>query len=301
MLTVTIKYSRSQRLTKVCLHLVLNFTRHCLRLHFIVGTLALIKLNMIKISDLSSAFLGLTCLVFITACTNDMIRQEVAIDRIDTSGVYITYQVKSKEFKKKFELDVSPENFYDTDSMAILIETQNPENVKFESIIHRKWPVEEAIIKIDNQPQLPVPFDISTIDNIENLYYTSGGSPANGELCDSTTNGFYGNYYLIDELNKKERAGIITIFREGVDMSTWTPFDSTQKFRQINLKTNILTIWEKIQVGMTEEELLLFIDKRFNYKKGTMIYVDFGIYEGDFRILGDTLNELKIKVKCVKK
>lgn len=253
---------------------------------------------MIKFSNLSSAFLGLTCLVFITACTNDMIRQEVAIDRIDTSGVYITYLVKSKEFKKRFELDVSSENFYDSDSMAILIDNENPENVIFESIIHRKWQVEEAIIKIDTQPKLPIPFDISTIDNIENLYYTSGGSPANGKLCDSTTNGFYGNYYLIDELNKKERAGIITIFREGADMSTWTPFDTTQKFRLINLKTNILTVWGKLQVGMNEEELKLFIGERFNYKKGTMIYADFGVYDADFRVLDNTLKEFTIKKKC---
>jgi hypothetical protein len=76
------------------------------------------------------------------------VRQEIPIDKIDTSGVHVTYFLDDKEFKKRFELDISSDNFYETDSMTILIDKDNPENVKFESIIHRKWPKEDAIIEL---------------------------------------------------------------------------------------------------------------------------------------------------------
>ena len=83
----------------------------------------------------------------LTSCGDSYIQQEIAIDRIDTSGVYITYSLDNQQFEKRFELDVSPENFYESDSMVILIDENNPENVQFESIIHREYPEDEVIIK----------------------------------------------------------------------------------------------------------------------------------------------------------
>ena len=87
----------------------------------------------------------------LTSCGDSYIQQEIAIDRIDTSGVYITYSLDNQQFEKRFELDVSPENFYESDSMVILIDENNPENVQFESIIHREYPEDEVIIKLNNK------------------------------------------------------------------------------------------------------------------------------------------------------
>jgi len=161
------------------------------------------------------------------------------------------------------------------------------------------WQAETQVyIKKDYVTNLPVPFNVLDIDKIQGLKYTSGGSRADGSLCENTKNGFYGNYYLIDLKNKYERAGIITIFKEGQDMSKWTPSDTSQQFRLINLKTDILSVWDSIHVGIPQSQLQLFIKDYFNYKKGTLIHCEFDNYVGDFTILGDTLHELTIKSKC---
>lgn len=102
-------------------------------------------------TDIRKAILSMcitTTFLTTTACQDNFVRQEIAIDRIDTSGVYVTYYYEDNKFEKRFELDVSSENFYDSDSMTILIDKHNPENVSFESIIHRNWPKKDVIIEL---------------------------------------------------------------------------------------------------------------------------------------------------------
>jgi hypothetical protein len=102
-------------------------------------------------TDLRKSILTLTIVtIFLTttSCQDNFVRREIPIDRIDTSGVYVTYFYNDKEFQKRFELGFTTENFYDLDSMVIRINKTNPEEVQFESIIHRKWPKEDAIIEL---------------------------------------------------------------------------------------------------------------------------------------------------------
>ena len=89
--------------------------------------------------------------IVITSCGNKYVRQEIPIDRIDTSGIYINYSFNNRNYEKRFELDVSNEDFYDSDSMVVLINRTKPEEIKFQSIIHRKWPNEEVIINLNEK------------------------------------------------------------------------------------------------------------------------------------------------------
>lgn len=98
----------------------------------------------IKILTLANVTLFMT----FTSCHDNFVKQEIPIDKIDTSGVYVTYEYKNQKYEKIFELDVSSEHFYDSDSMTILINKENPEEVKFESIIHREWPKEDVLIEL---------------------------------------------------------------------------------------------------------------------------------------------------------
>jgi hypothetical protein len=106
------------------------------------------KQTMTELRKFILTFTIVTTFLTTTSCQDNFVRQEIPIDKIDTSGVHVTYFLDDKEFKKRFELDISSDNFYETDSMTILIDKDNPENVKFESIIHRKWPKEDAIIEL---------------------------------------------------------------------------------------------------------------------------------------------------------
>jgi hypothetical protein len=102
-------------------------------------------------TDLRILFLTLTIVttyLTTTSCQNNFVRQEIPIDKIDTSGVHVTYFYNDQKFEKRFELDISTDTFYESDSMTILIDRTEPNDVKFESIIHRKWPKEDAIIEL---------------------------------------------------------------------------------------------------------------------------------------------------------
>lgn len=102
-------------------------------------------------TDPRKLFLTLTIVtIFLTttSCQDNFVRQEIPIDRIDTSGVYVTFSYNDQKFEKRFELDISTETFYESDSMTIWIDKTDPNIVKFESIIHRKWPKEDAIIEL---------------------------------------------------------------------------------------------------------------------------------------------------------
>jgi len=93
--------------------------------------------------------IGWTIILTAASCQDKYVRQKILIDRIDTSGVYVTYTLIDKKFSKRFELDVTSENFSESDTMVIKINETDPEDIKFESIIHRKWPKEDVLLELN--------------------------------------------------------------------------------------------------------------------------------------------------------
>ncbi len=147
------------------------------------------------------------------------------------------------------------------------------------------------------------PFEVSEIDN---LNFTSGVGQeiANHKKCDSSGMGFYGNYYLIDEdlLEKVQTpvGGIITIHSDN-KTSGWKSTDTDQVIWKINLKSDVISVWDSIKIGMTRTEIEKFgkANKGFCVKKGDIFFsCDFHNFLVVYLFKGDTLKELTIERKC---
>ena len=151
--------------------------------------------------------------------------------------------------------------------------------------------------------KFPAPIDIKIVDQTNGLDYTSGGGPADGYLCDSDTFGFYGSYNLIDRRvqsndPKDVLIGSITIYHPASDMSNWTSSDTLQEFRKIHLKSDILSVWDSIHVGMSEAKLKQFLEDHFHYKKGVFIFCELDPYSTSFNINNGKVEELTVELKC---
>jgi hypothetical protein len=92
-------------------------------------------------------------LIIATYCTNNHVIETVGIERIDTSGIYFSYEYLGKKHKGAFPLDLIKENFYSTDSLKIKIDKNNTDEFEFVSVVRRKWPKEESYIPIDTSKE----------------------------------------------------------------------------------------------------------------------------------------------------
>lgn len=183
----------------------------------------------------------------------------------------------------------------------LLAACKSPDNVANEHFTDSlSKPSSRVEASVPEREKMPPPMDLTVLSTTPHLSYTSGGSPANGTLCDSTADGFYGFYSLIDTRvhSSNPYVGTLTIFRPGSDMSDWTPTDTNQLFRSVNLQSGMLTVWDSMRVGMSERALKHFIGDRFHYKKGPLLFAEIGGYDCSFSILGDTIHEIEVKVRC---
>lgn len=105
---------------------------------------------MRKIKCLIVAIFGL---MIATYCTNNHVIETVGIERIDTSGVYFSYEYLGQKHSAAFPLEHINENFYSTDSLKIKIDKDNPDEFEFVSVVRRNWPKEETYIPIDSSEE----------------------------------------------------------------------------------------------------------------------------------------------------
>ena len=75
-------------------------------------------------------------LFVVSACQDPSVKQLVPIDHIDSSGVYISYIFKNKDYQKQFPLAVRAKGFCTPDSMVIRINPEAPGEVEMESITY---------------------------------------------------------------------------------------------------------------------------------------------------------------------
>ncbi len=150
------------------------------------------------------------------------------------------------------------------------------------------------------------PFQVSEIDRLE---FTSGGGKEilEHKKCDSSNTGFYGSYFLIDPDYADEIGrpvgGIITIYSNN-KMSGWKSTDTDQTIWEIHLKSDVISVWDSIKVGMTRNEIEKFgkTNQGFCVKKGDLYYsCDFINFSAVYIFQNDTLKELTITRKCEKK
>ena len=148
------------------------------------------------------------------------------------------------------------------------------------------------------------PFQVSEIDKLE---FTSGGGEEieNHKKCDSLGTGFYGSYFLIDRDFSDEIGpvgGIITI-HSNKKMSGWKSTDTDQTIWKIHLKSDVISVWDSIKVGMTRSQIETFgkANNGFCVKKGDAFYsCDFNNFSAVYNFQNDTLKELTVTRKCEK-
>jgi hypothetical protein len=136
--------------------------------------------------------------------------------------------------------------------------------------------------------------------------FTSGiGEPVENHIkCDSSGTGFYGSYHLIDPDFADEMGrpvgGVITIYSKN-KMSGWKSTDTDQTIWKIHLKSDVISVWDSIKVGMTRTQIEKFgkANNGFCLRKGDAFYsCDFNNFLAVYIFEKDTLKELTVTRKC---
>jgi hypothetical protein len=152
-----------------------------------------------------------------------------------------------------------------------------------------------------SKAQLGLPVSLKDLKKLDCLTTTSGVIPKSetSKLCKPDTNGFFGEYVLINK-NKNKIIGYLKVYT--TDKPEMWRFDSeNETFTAIELIGDEIRIWGKITVGTTEIDLEKFIGQNFHYKKGQTIYADFGDYNGTFCINNGKIEKLEIQIVCIDK
>jgi hypothetical protein len=162
------------------------------------------------------------------------------------------------------------------------------------------------LIEIQSTNTIAEPFKLS---ELQKLKFTSGGGQIieNHQKCDSTGTGFYGCYFLIDNDFKDEIGrsvgGTITVHSKK-EMSKWKSTDTDQTIWRIKLKSDVISVWDSIKIGLTRSEIEKFgiENNGFCIKKGDNFYsCDFSNFSVLYFFKNDILRELNITRKCEKK
>lgn len=165
--------------------------------------------------------------------------------------------------------------------------------------------IKVQILESHLSSKIDEPLEISEIDKLE---FTSGCGKEilEHKKCDSSNTGFYGSYFLIDSDYADEMGrpvgGIITIYSNN-NISGWKSTDTDQTIWEIQLKSDVISVWDSIRVGMTRNKIEKFgkINNGFCIKKGDAYYsCDFNNFSAVYIFRNDTLKELTVTRKCEK-
>ena len=152
---------------------------------------------------------------------------------------------------------------------------------------------------VDPEHQPDAPIDIVSLKKESWLETTSGivGKIERSALCGIDSTGFIGFYFLIDKENNDKRIGKLTVQHPGAP-STWAYDNVDERFVSIELSSPRVEVWNTLAVGDSSSELNAFIQGHFHYKKGTWEVATIGPYQGEFQILNDRIEMIRIRSSC---
>ncbi len=162
------------------------------------------------------------------------------------------------------------------------------------------------LVENHKSTELPEPFDIVQIESTKGLSFTSGvlSREDHKEYCDNSESGIFGRYYLIDQNSKLKHpvVGTIDIYKSE-KKSNWLASDTNQKVWKIHLKSNVISVWDSIHVGLSRNKVIQFgqSNNGLCIKKGDFYYsCDFNNFLVVYNFKNDTLTELTVKRNCEK-
>jgi hypothetical protein len=94
-----------------------------------------------------------------------------------------------------------------------------------------------------------------------------------------------------------ERIRKLTIYTPRT-AGTWRYADEDEEFVEISLRTNRIKLWNRIAVGSSTADLLEFFEGHPHQWQGSSIVASIGGYEGEFRIVGDSVQEVWVRRVC---
>jgi antitoxin component YwqK of YwqJK toxin-antitoxin module len=170
-------------------------------------------------------------------------------------------------------------------TLFLLFSCSNSEEDKSDSTIEQKIHVKDTINQLKMRAKMPEPFKAR---DIESLYFTSGGvsKAVDNEFCDSLKSGIFGKYYLIDEDFPDEKGrlvgGTITVHVKEENIG-WRADDTTQTIWKIHLSSDVISVWDSIQIGKKDGYFRIYYGDRSNqvvahlqlYKKDSLIWSAF--------------------------
>lgn len=194
-------------------------------------------------------------------------------------------------------------------SLFFLLSCSNPKTEKSNSQASFNETLSDSIKKDSIESNISSgigePFLISKIEMFE---FTSGGGNKikTHKDCDTSSAGFYGSYYIIDKKYKDEIGrpigAIITIY-SNKKMSKWKASDKDQTIWEIHLKSDIISLWDSIKVGMIRNDIEKFgeANNAICIKKGDNNYLcEFQKFSLNYIFKNDTLREIIATRKCIK-
>ncbi len=102
--------------------------------------------------------------VFFSSCTQKYSTKTVAIQKIDSSGIYFSYDYQDKIYNGHFVLEEIKGDFTSSDSLKLKIEKKQPDNFVFITVVERIWKAEKAIVSINNNNEKSSVYGFHSVD-----------------------------------------------------------------------------------------------------------------------------------------
>lgn len=99
----------------------------------------------------------------VVSCGGNYEIKDADINKIDTSGVYISFEYLEEMYFKKIPLDSVSEDFNSSDRLRIKVKKDNPEKVEILSVIKAKWDREMSSIPLNQRKDRKV-YDYYSVD-----------------------------------------------------------------------------------------------------------------------------------------
>lgn len=102
--------------------------------------------------------------VIFSSCTQKYSTKTVAIQKIDTSEIYFSYDYQNKIYNGHFDLEEIEGDFTSSDSLKLKIEKKQPDKFVFISVVERIWKTENAIVNINTKDENSPVYSFHSVD-----------------------------------------------------------------------------------------------------------------------------------------
>ena len=179
----------------------------------------------------------ITMTVIFSSCIQKYSTKTVTIEKIDTSGIYFSYDYQDKIYNGHFDLEEIEGDFTSSDSLKLKIEKKQPDKFVFISVVKRIWKTENAIVSINKSDENSSIYSFHSVDQ-KPLFPGANNEYENDSLLfdffrkhSTPSNDFkkIGVYILIDKSGKATYKEAMTKNNEEIQLAK-TIVDKLPKF-----------------------------------------------------------------------